>query len=169
MNRLDRFIKTVDIISEWCGKIFAWFIVVATLLMLYEVTTRRFFGEPTIWATEVTTMVFGAYFVMLMAYTLLHDRHVRMDVFSSKWSDQDRAYADIIGYLFFFSVFVGICLVGGFFYAKDSFLSKEGSGSILNAPLWPVKTAIPLGFAMLLFQGIVEFIKKIRFLRRFKK
>src|SRR3989338_7131879 len=51
-------IKVIDTFSEWSGKAFAWMIVPLVLALTYEVVARYGFDAPTIWAYDVSYMVF---------------------------------------------------------------------------------------------------------------
>ena len=60
MEALKFVLKKIDTLSEWCGKIFSWFIVAVILLSVFEVFTRRILGKPTIWNHETLGYLFCA-------------------------------------------------------------------------------------------------------------
>jgi TRAP-type mannitol/chloroaromatic compound transport system permease small subunit len=166
MTLLSKVVGIVEQISERSGRIFSWLIVLVTIVMVFEVFMRRILGSPTVWATEIATRFYGMYFILLMAYTLLYDEHVRIDVLYSRWSKKTRSMVDIAGYGLFFLLFCLWGLIGGSLYAWSSFATQEGSGSVFNAVLWPAKASIVLGFGLLFIQGIADLIKKVEFLRK---
>jgi len=129
--------------------------------MLYEVITRRFFGQPTVWATELSTYIFGIYIMILIGYTLLHDGHVRVDILKSKFSLKSIIIMDLIGYVIFFIPFILGALIGGYSFALKSFITMERSSSIAGIIVWPLKVAIPIGMLFALLQGILEIVKRI--------
>ena len=163
-NNKNNLIEYLENINEWVGKIFGWLAIIFTIIMLYEVVTRRFFGKPTVWATETSTYVFGVYVMILIGYTLLHDSHVRIDILHSKFSSKTIVILDLIGYIVFFIPFIVGALIGGYKFALQSFMTLERSDSIAGIIIWPVKAAIPIGMLFALLQGILEFIKKINIL-----
>jgi TRAP-type mannitol/chloroaromatic compound transport system permease small subunit len=57
--QLKTILKGFDWISEWTGRIFVWLIIPLTVLVVYEVISRRVFNAPHIWATEVTNYIYG--------------------------------------------------------------------------------------------------------------
>ena len=63
---------------------------------------RHFFRAPTIWAFDVTYMLYGTHFMLGTAYTLMRIGHVRTDMLYSRWSIRRQNWIDAIGYLFFF-------------------------------------------------------------------
>ena len=73
-----------------------------TLAVTYEVVARHFFRAPTIWAFDVTYMLYGTHFMLGTAYTLMRIGHVRTDMLYQNWSIRCQNLIDAIGYLFFF-------------------------------------------------------------------
>ena len=73
-----------------------------TLAVTYEVVARHFFRAPTIWAFDVTYMLYGTHFMLGTAYTLMRIGHVRTDMLYQNWSIRRQNLIDAIGYLFFF-------------------------------------------------------------------
>ena len=55
-----------------------------TFIVLYEVCCRRLLNSPTSWAFDMTTYVFGAYFILGLGYVELHGRHIRIDIISQQ-------------------------------------------------------------------------------------
>jgi len=160
-NKYSKLIEYMEEINEWVGKIFGWLAILFTIIILYEVTTRRFFGQPTVWATEISTYIYGIYIMILIGYTLLHDGHVRVDILKSRFSLKKRIMIDLIGYIVFFMPFIVGALIGGYNFALKSFITMERSGSIAGIIVWPLKAAIPIGMLFALLQGILEFVKKL--------
>ena len=162
---LKKVSSLLDSIIEWSGRIFMWAIVPLTLLSVFEVVTRRFFGTPTIWSFEVIKQIYGFYFMMVAAYGLLHKSHVAIDIFTMKFSEKKRAVIDLLGYIVFFFPFVIVCLWKGYLYALDSWIMKETSWTIFSPPLYPIKTVIVISFLLLILQGVSECIKNVNILR----
>ncbi len=151
----------MDSISEWSGRIFYWLIIPLTLVVVYEVIARRFFNSPNIWATEVTAYLYGPHFMMVAAYTLLHQGHVRIDIIWGKFSARTRGILDIITNLVFFFPFCTIVLYQGIIFAHTSWSIGETSESAALRIVPLIKTVIPLTFALLLTQGLANFIRAV--------
>ena len=75
----NRVIHTIDEISYWSGKAFAWLIVAATLVISVEVFKRYILNAPTAWIFDLNNMLYGTLFMMTGAYTLALSAHVRAD------------------------------------------------------------------------------------------
>jgi TRAP-type mannitol/chloroaromatic compound transport system permease small subunit len=95
----------------------------------------------------------------------LKNAHVRIDFVSARLSPRARNWIDVAGIVLFLIPFCLLVIKLGwplFFNAyKTGELSLNAGGLIR----WPAYLAIPLGFALLLLQGISELIKRIAFLR----
>jgi TRAP-type mannitol/chloroaromatic compound transport system permease small subunit len=169
MGKIDLVIKDIDNVSSWTGRIFSWTIIPLTLLVVFEVITRRVFNSPTIWSFEVITYLYGFFFMIVAAYTLLHNAHVRIDIVSSRWSPQTQAIVDIVNYLVFFFPFIGVVLWRGTYFALSSWSFGEVSASYFHSPLYPIKTVIPIAALLLLIQGLSNFVKNIDFVLKHRK
>ena len=99
---LLRTIRFIDTIGDWSGKIFAWLIVPMIVGVSYEVFVRYVFNAPTIWAYDVTYMLYGSHFMLGAAYTLSKGGHVRTDFFYANWSQRTQGWVDAVSYLLFF-------------------------------------------------------------------
>ena len=69
-------LRVLDGISEWTGKIFAPFLLITMLIVVYEVLSRRLVEIPQAWTYESITLFYGANFMFMAAYTLLYKKHV---------------------------------------------------------------------------------------------
>ncbi len=157
--------KKIDGMSEWTGKLFSWLVIPLTVLIVFEVFTRRFLNAPTIWTFELSNFLYGAHFMLVAAYGLLHKSHVCIDLFVIKGSKRLQVTLDLISYFILFFPLIAVLLYHGFVFAKDSWLTWETSWSAWGPPLYPIKTVIPITGLMLLLQGISEVIKKIVYLK----
>ncbi len=160
-----KFSKYIDNLNEWVGRVVGWVIAVITLLAVLEVIMRVGFNSPTIWGFEVTTQLFGLYFMIIAGYALLHNSHVSVDIATYHFSPKNKAIVDIFAYVVFFFPFTLVCIWQGYFFAAKSWAIKETSMSVYGGPTYPIKTVIFLAFILLFLQGLSEVAKKIAFLK----
>lgn len=158
---IGNLIKIIDAISDWTGKIFSFIVIPLTVLIVFEVITRRFFDAPTIWSFEMSNFLFGSHFMLCGAYGLLRKSHVSIDLFTSKTNKKVQAVLGIISYLCMFFPFIIVMLVWGFDFAKIALEMGETSWSAWAPYLAPIKIVIPLTALLLLLQGIAEFLRLI--------
>lgn len=155
--------KSVDMLSEWTGRVFAWLIVAMVAALTYEVVARYVFNAPTIWAYDMTYMFYGTLFMMGAAYTLRHGAFIRVDVFYRQFPPRSRAIVEACMYLVFFFPPLIVLLVKGIDYVQFSWHIKEATlMSPWRAPLYPFKTVLPVGIGLVLLQGLVEFIRNLK-------
>ena len=159
--QLNTFLKGFDRVSEWSGRIFVWLVIPLTIVVVYEVVSRRVFNAPNIWATEVTNYLYGSHFMLVAAYTLLYQSHVSIDIIYGRFSPRIRGILDILTYLIFFFPFCIIVFTQGIVFAQTSWSIGETSDSASLRVVPLIKTVIPLTFALLLLQGLANFIRSI--------
>jgi TRAP-type mannitol/chloroaromatic compound transport system permease small subunit len=159
--QLKTLLKGFDWVSEWSGRIFIWLIVPLTIVVVYEVVARRVFNAPHIWATEVTNYLYGPHFMLVAAYTLLHQSHVSIDIIYGRFSPRTRGILDILTYLVFFFPFCIIVFTEGIVFAQTSWSIGETSDSAALRIVPLIKTVIPVTFGLLLLQGLANFIRSI--------
>ena len=164
MDATRFFVKKIDIFSEWCGRIFSWFIVAIILLSVFEVFTRRILGKPTIWTHEVLSYLFCASILLTMAYTLRYKQHVAVDLIYARLTPKTKAILNIITFVIFLGFFSIVFLWEGIRFAATSWAMLERTPSAFNFYVFPAKTLLPLGIFLLLVQGLSDFIKNIVFL-----
>jgi TRAP-type mannitol/chloroaromatic compound transport system permease small subunit len=158
---MNTFLKAIDTISEWSGRIFMWLIIPLTIVVVFEVISRRFLDAAHIWAPEVTNYLYGPHFMLVAAYTLLYKGHVSIDIIYQKFSPRVRGILDIITYSCLFFPFCYIMLQEGIVFAKTSWDIAETSGSAALPVVPEIKTVIPVTFALLLLQGLATYIRAI--------
>jgi len=160
MERIKIFLRSIDSISEWSGKMVSFLIIVITGVTIWEVILRYIFNSPTIWAFDAAYLIFGAYGVLGGAYTLYFRGHVNVDILYGRLPLRVRAIVDLVTSIFFF-LFCGLLLWKGGEMAWDSLKILERGSSAWSPPVYPIKLAIPLGAFLLLLQGTAKFIRDL--------
>ncbi|HXG05542.1 MAG TPA: TRAP transporter small permease subunit, partial [Candidatus Binatia bacterium] len=162
-----RLTAALDAVSTGAGWLAGWLIVPMTLAVAYEVVARYAFNAPTVWAYDLTYMLYGAQFMLAAAYTLRRGGHIRTDVFYERWSPRTRAAVDALGYLLFFFPGLLFVLYAGGVEAWHAWQITERSDATPWRPvLYPLKAVIPLSALLLLLQGVSEVVKCWQVIRR---
>jgi len=159
---MEAFIRFLEGVSEWTGRILSWTVALLTIIVVLEVVLRYFFNSPTICNFEITKQLYGFYFMIVAGYALLHGAHVSVDIFRERLSKKGKKIIDIISYLIFFFPFCSVILIFGTYFAFDSWRDLETSWSACGCPLYPIKTIVPLSFLLITIEGIAIFLKTMR-------
>lgn len=160
------FIRFADSLSAWFGKAFAWLIVFMAVGTGYEVFVRYVLNAPTVWALDVSFIMYGTLFMMGGAYTLSRRGHVRGDFLYRLWSPRWQARVDLVLYFVFFFPGVLALIVAGWKYAARSWQFGEVSvNSPAGIPIYQFKTVIVVAGVLLLIQGIAEVMRCIHCIR----
>jgi TRAP-type mannitol/chloroaromatic compound transport system permease small subunit len=157
---MQGFIRAINRVTEWSGKILLWFPWIVAGIILWEIILRTFFNLPTIWAHELSLMVFGALSVLAGAYAHRYRGHVNMDLFYSRLSPRGKMIMDLITFPFFLC-FCGILLWKGWSFAWRSIVIWEYSQSNWAPLIWPIKLTIPIGALLIILQGVSNLLSDI--------
>ncbi len=155
-------IRVIDRFTDWTGTLVSWFSVPLVGAVVYEVAARYAFNAPTIWAFDVTYMLYGTLFMVGAAYALHKGAHIRTDFFWDQFTVRTKGWIDSASYVLFF--FPGL-LILLFISANEALyawsINETSDQSAWRPVLWPFKGMVPLACLLLLIQGISELIKSL--------
>jgi TRAP-type mannitol/chloroaromatic compound transport system permease small subunit len=157
-------VNILDSINFYAGIIGSVFFIPLTLLMFYEVITRRILGSPTVWTFETSRFLFVPLIMLALGFTLIFRGHATIDLFYVKFSPKVQAILDTITLTVFLLAGSIIMFLNSLKQTSLSWASLERTASAFNAPIYPVKTLVPIGFALLFLAGISMLLKNIYFL-----
>lgn len=161
-SRHEEGLRIVDHISTFVGKTAGWAILLLTFVTSYEVFMRYVLGKPTEWAFDASYILYGALFMLAGAYALSRNSHVRGDFLYRAWPVRRQAGMDLTLYVLFFFPGILALIYSGYGFAELAWLMKERSAASPNGPpVYHFKTLIPVTGALMLLQGIVEFMRCI--------
>ena len=157
---VQRLLLLADHVSTWCGKLFAWIILLLTGVVCVEVFKRYILNSPTAWIFDADYMMYGTLFMMTGAYTLSQNGHVRGDFLYGSLKPRSQAWLDLILYVVFFLPGIGALVYAGLDFAHASWLIKEHvSTTAEGPPLYHFKAVIPLAGTLMFVQGVAEIIR----------
>jgi TRAP-type mannitol/chloroaromatic compound transport system permease small subunit len=165
MQALLAFSRAVDFINERIGKAMTWLVLAAVLVSSINALVRYGFNRSSNAWLELQWYLFGAVVLLGAAYTLKQNEHIRIDIVTANLSQNVRNWIDVIGHALFLIPLCLLLLWLGVPFFMRSFMSGEVSASAGGLIVWPAKLLVPLGFALLLAQGVSELIKRIAFMR----
>ena len=157
-------ISKIDSFTEYTGKCISSLVIVLVILVGFDVSMRYLFNSGSIAIQELEWHIFSIIFLLGSAYTLKHNEHVRLDIlYNSKLvSEKMRVWFDILGGLLILLPFCLLIIISAWSFVMQAYTHGEISpdpGGLSSR--WLIKAAIPIGFFMLLIQGISELLKKV--------
>ncbi|MEX0338814.1 MAG: TRAP transporter small permease [Arenibacterium sp.] len=149
--------KFVTTILRTAGLLGACLLAMTGALLTYEVVARYFFIKPTTWAAELSQLCLIWGCLLAMAWVLNTRRHITVNAVTGllKPAAQKICVAVSLVVLIVFSVIVTIW---GWDIFYDSWVRGRTTGSLLNLPIWIAELSVPVGFALLTAQALVELI-----------
>lgn len=155
-------VRVIDKVSEWSGRVFCWLIIPLMVGTTYEVIVRYAFNAPTIWAYDLSYMLYGSHFMLGAAYTLRNGGHIRTDIFYQNWSPRTRGLVDGLLYLLlFFPGMIFFLWMGGQEALQSWQIGERSDASPWRPRVSPLKTVLPVTALLLIVQGVSEFIKSV--------
>jgi TRAP-type mannitol/chloroaromatic compound transport system permease small subunit len=165
MQNLLRVSGWIDRLNEWIGRSVAWLGLAAVLVCTGNAVARYALNTGSNAWLELQWYFNSAVFLLIAAYALKRNEHVRIDVISARLSDRAQAWIDLLGSLFM--LLPAAVIIG--WYSWPSLVNSWEIGETSSDPgglvRWPVRLLIPVAFGLLALQGVSEVIKRIAFLR----
>jgi TRAP-type mannitol/chloroaromatic compound transport system permease small subunit len=150
----------IDRLTRAFGILAAVLVAVACLVSALNALSRYAFDISSNAFLEIQWQMFAGVFLLGSAHVLRLNEHVRVDLIYGAISARKKLWVDVFGFVVFFFPLCIIMLEMAFPWAWASFVANAG-----GLPVWPVKALLPLGFTLLLLQGIAEMIRRVAALR----
>lgn len=127
MKGIANLARAIDGVNEMIGKITSWAALGLVLVQFGIVMMNFLYSEGIIAVQESLTYMHSLLFLGAAGYTLLHNGHVRVDIFYSKLNEKKKAYINLLGSLFI--LFPVLILVGIYAwpFVAQSWSILEGS------------------------------------------
>ncbi|MCA9732850.1 MAG: TRAP transporter small permease subunit [Deferribacteres bacterium] len=155
MRFLKKLSTKIDWLNEKIGSGISWLNLLLIAVVCYDVFTRYFLKKSSIAVQEMEWHIFAVIFLLGAAYTLKHDRHVRVDALYNSFSLRTQAWVDFLGSLLFLLPFVVLVIWASTTFVANSFSIGETSPDPGGLPArYLLKACIPLAFVLLLLQGL---------------
>ncbi len=150
----------IDWLNTRIGRAAAWLCLAVVALQFTVVVLRYLFGIGSIQLQESIIYSHAAMFLLVAAWTLKNDGHVRVDLFYASSGPRRKAIVDLVGALLLLIPFAVAILYFSWPYVTRSWTIFEGSREASGLPLlFVLKTLIPVFAAMLILQGMAQAIR----------
>ena len=155
MQRLAELSRFIDRINDWVGRMVGWVTLGLVLVVFVDVVMRYLFRTSFVFTQEMEWHLFAFIFLIGSGYTLLHDAHVRVDILYQKLGGKGRAWVNLLGVILFLIPGCLLVIITSWKFVQSAWSIMEGSPDPGGIPLrFLIKSCIPVGFSLLLLQGI---------------
>ncbi len=156
--------RAIDTLNEKIATLVGFALLAAVIICTGNALMRYIFNASSNGWLEIQWYLFAAMFMLASSYTLKRDEHVRIDVIAGRFSKRTQVWIDLFGFVFFLMPISLVILYYGLPFALLSIQSGEMSSNAGGLIVWPAKLLVPLGFVLMVLQGLSEIIKRIAFL-----
>lgn len=147
--------NAIDQMNRAVASVIRWLALIMVLVQFCIVIGRYVFGFNSIAAQESVLYMHAALFMLGAGFTLLVDKHVRVDVFYAKVSDVARRRIDIFGHLFLLIPSMTALLYWSWPSVRNSWKILEGPISVGGIEaVFLLKSLIPAFCILILLQSL---------------
>ena len=162
MQALISVAKAIDTLNERLGRWIAWLALIMVLVQFVVVLMRYVFGMGSIAMQESIIYMHGLLFMLGAGYTLLHDGHVRVDIFYREASPKHKARVDIFGVVAFLIPVCVLIWIYSWPYVSNAWRVYEGSKETSGIQaVFLLKTVVLVVCALVALQGISMLIHSL--------
>jgi TRAP-type mannitol/chloroaromatic compound transport system permease small subunit len=175
--------RFIDGISRRVGVFATWLVLIAACvsafnaLFRYSISTLiyldnqvKIFGDSFAWIldlyrdnsntlSDIQLAMFAGMVMLGAPWTLKMNEHVRVDLIYGSMSSRKKAWLDLFGGLFFLVPMCVLMIAITWPWFLEAYTNNELSQNAGGLPRWPAKLCLPLGFGLVLLQGVSELIK----------
>ena len=112
MKVLAELVRVIDHLNDTIGRVVAWLTLAMVLVTFSVVVFRYVFSLGWVWMQESYVWLHGIIFMLGAGYTLLHNGHVRVDIFYRPKSDEKKAWVDLLGVIFLLHPVITFAFLG---------------------------------------------------------
>jgi TRAP-type mannitol/chloroaromatic compound transport system permease small subunit len=160
---MQKVANAIDTILETSGKILAITPLLLILVQFAIVLTVYVFAVGNVKLQESLQYINALMFLGGAGYTALHQGHVRVDLFYSKFPERKKHIIDISGTLFLLIPFLGLFWWASMPYIIDSWRFQEASVEASGLPfVYILKTTLLLFAISLTLHALSNLIKTIK-------
>lgn len=163
---MKNLISSLEKINLVVGNCVKWLALLMVLLQFGIVVMRYVFGISYIFLNEGVLYLHAFFFMLGAGYTLLVDKHVRVDIFYAVRSSKGKAFTDIWGHIFFLIPSMALLIYYSWPSVKQSWIILEGAISVGGIPAsFLLKSLIPAFASLLIIQCLANLLKDLLLLR----
>jgi TRAP-type C4-dicarboxylate transport system permease small subunit len=150
-------LKFLEQLARGCAILAGVILVGITLMTVYSVIGRDFFGKALTGDFELTAVLTGAAIALFLPWCQVKRGNIIVDFFTAKASEKTRSALDRIG-AFFIAAMLGLCAWRAALGGMSAFKSNSGT-MMLGFPEWIVYCFIAPALALTALIALVQAIR----------
>ena len=164
MNGLLALSRGIDALTDRFAWLAKWAVFASCFISAANAIVRYAFSYSSNAYLEIQWYLFAACVMMGAAQVLRVNEHVRVDVLYGMGSGRTKAWIDLAGLVVFLMPVMLVMLYFSWPLFDRMYESGEMSSNAGGLIRWPAMLMLPLGFVLLLLQGVSEIIKRAAWL-----
>lgn len=162
MGFLEKIYLGIDAFNNTLGRAVSWIAIAMIMAQFLIVVMRYIFSIGYIWMQESVLYLHATLFMLGASYTLLHEGHVRVDIYYRDMSERAKAIVDLIGSIVFL---LPVCVLLWWWswpYVEQSWSIFEGSRETSGIhAVFALKTVILAFAALIALQGVSMLVRTV--------
>jgi TRAP-type mannitol/chloroaromatic compound transport system permease small subunit len=164
LSALIKLAHLIDALNDRFGSIAKWAVFASCFISAANAIVRYAFDYSSNSFLEIQWYLFAACVMLGASQVLRVNEHVRVDVIYGHLPSRGRVYVDLFGLIFFLLPVMSLMLYFSYPLFLKMYLSGEMSSNAGGLIRWPAMLMLPLGFALIILQGLAEIIKRVGWL-----
>jgi TRAP-type mannitol/chloroaromatic compound transport system permease small subunit len=165
MNGLLAFARWVDKITDFFGGFAKWAVILSCFISAGNALIRYTFDIGSNAFLEIQWYLFAGCVMLGAAQVLRVNEHVRVDVLYGLYKGKTQVLIDLFGLIFFLMPVMVVMLYFSWPLFAHMYVMHEMSNQAGGLIRWPAMLMLPLGFSLMILQGLAEIIKRIGWLQ----
>ncbi|MBK0329468.1 TRAP transporter small permease subunit [Rhodobacteraceae bacterium F11138] len=162
MIRVDRVATLIDRLNTAIGRATIWLLLLSVLVSAGNALARKFFAVGSNAFLELQWYLVGTMIVFGAAWVLKENAHVRIEIFSARFSRRTRNWIELLGHGFMLLPFAGAMVALSWPFFLRSWEQNEASLNYGGLLVWPMRGIIVLGFCLLFLQAVAQIYRAIQ-------
>ncbi len=159
---MEKLASSIDAFNTGIATLIRWLALFMVLVQFAIVVGRYAFGVNSIAVQESVLYMHATLFMLGAGYTLLVDKHVRVDVFYAKASPKAQRLIDIFGHIFLLLPSMAALLYWSWPSVRNSWKILEGPLSVGGIEaVFLMKTLIPAFCVLVMLQSVSLLIRLV--------
>jgi TRAP-type mannitol/chloroaromatic compound transport system permease small subunit len=155
----------VDWISERLGRVASLAVLLTALISAGNAFIRYGLDISSNGWLEIQWYLFAGIVMLGAPIVLKLNEHVRVDLVYGKLKGNGPVYVDLFGLVFFLLPVMSLMAYLSWPLLVRMYVSGEMSSNAGGLIRWPAMLMLPLGFGLIVLQGLAEIIKRVAYLQ----